>query len=240
MITSGFGNFEKLRIESYKDEKYSQNQKLPGIFHALINPETYTTRHRIEFCDTQAPGRSMPVLKFNKVLAQEISFDFLFDSTGVAEAASIAGLSNPAIAPKAKAITDQINDFNKRVLHYEGEIHRPYHLKIYWGTLLFKGVLTSIDIEYKLFNTDGSPMRAIAKCGFKGTIDEELVLRIEKKSSPDVTHERVMKESDRLDLMTKNIYNDQQYIQQVAEFNRLDSFRNIKPGTKIYFPSIEK
>jgi hypothetical protein len=137
-------------------------------------------------------------------------------------------------------VTDQLNDFRKRVLHYEGEIHRPYYLIIYWGTLLFKGVLTAIEIEYKLFNTDGAPVRAIARCGFKGTIDEELVLRLEKRASPDVTHERVMKASDRLDLMTGRIYNDEKYLQQVAEFNNLDSFRSISPGTRIYFPSIEK
>ena len=238
MISSGFGNFERLWIESYKDAKFSQ--KVDGTFHATINPETYTTRHKIEFCDTQAPGRSMPVLKFNKIPAQEINLDFLFDSTGVIQAASVVGFSNPLAASKSKTVTDQLNDFRKRVLHYEGEIHRPYYLIVYWGTLLFKGVLTSIDIEYKLFNTDGSPLRAIAKCGFKGTIDEELVLRIEKKSSPSVTHQRVVKASDRLDLLTHKFYNDQQYISQVASFNRLDGFRNVKAGTVLYFPSTGK
>lgn len=238
MITSGFGNFERLRIESFKDAKFSQ--KVDGIFHATINPESYTTRHKIEFCDIQAPGRSMPVLKFNKIPAQEINLDFLFDSTGVIQTDSVVGFSNPFAAPKSKTITDQLNDFRKRVLHYEGEIHRPYYLIIYWGTLLFKGVLTSIDIEYKLFNTDGSPLRAIAKCGFKGTIDEELVLRIEKRSSPDITHERVVKASDRFDLLTFRIYNDQQYLQQVASYNKLDGFRHMKTGTKLHFPSIKK
>lgn len=226
-MTQGKGNFEKLRIESYKDSAFTE--KVEGIFHALINPETYTTRHKIEFCDTQAPGRSMPVLKFNKIPAQEINLDFLFDSTGVITPAD-----------KSKTVTDQLNEFRKRVLLYQGEIHRPFYLKIFWGTLLFKGVLTSLDIEYKLFNTDGAPLRAIAKCGFKGTIDEELVLRLENKSSPDVTHERILKESDRLDLITKLIYDDAQYIIQVAASNRLDGFRKIKPGTKIYFPSLKK
>lgn len=238
MITSGFGHFEKLRIESYKHSDFSG--KIDGIFHALVNPETYTTRHRIEYSDAQAPGSSIPVLKFNKIPAQEISFDFLFDSTGVVDAASIVNIVNPVSVSKSETLTAKLNDFQKRVFFYEGEIHRSYYLKIYWGTLLFKGVLSSMDIEYKLFNTDGSPLRAVAKCGFKGTIDDELILRIEKRSSPDVTHERVMKESDRLDLLTDKIYNDPRYILQVAEFNKLDSFRNIKPGTKIYFPSIQK
>lgn len=241
MITSGFGKLEKLRIESYEDAAFeTKAKKVEGVFSALINPETYTTREKVEFCDTQAPGRSKPVLKFNKMPAQEMNFDFLFDGTGVVNTASLVSINILDPFEKSKTVTDQLDDFKKRVFQYEGEVHKPYYLKIYWGTLLLKCVLTSIDIEYKLFNTDGAPIRAIAKCGFKEIIDESLLLRTEKKSSPDVTHQRVVKPSDRLDLMTYKIYNTQQNLSQVAAFNRLDGFRNVEPGTVLYFPSIEK
>ncbi len=240
-MISGFGNFEKLRIESYEDAAFeTKAKKVQGTFIALINPETYSTRERVEFCDTQAPGRSKPILKFNKMPAQEMNFDFLFDGTGVITAGTAAGIGFLNPFAKTATVTDQLADFKKRVFQYEGEVHKPYYLKIYWGTLLLKCVLTSIDIEYKLFNTDGAPIRAIAKCGFKEIIDEPLLLRTEKKSSPDVTHQRIVKASDRLDLMTHTIYNNQRYISQVAVFNSLDGFRNIKAGTTLYFPSIEK
>jgi len=241
MITSGFGNFEKLRIESYEDAAFkTKATKVAGVFTALINPESYTTRERVEFCDNQAPGRSMPILKFNEMPAQEMSFDFLFDGTGVVNAAYAVNIGIPNPMAKSQTVTDQISDFKTRVFKYEGEIHKPYYLKIYWGTMLFKCVMTSIDIEYKLFSTDGGPIRAIARCGFKGIIDEPLLLRTEKKASPDVTHQRIVKAGDRLDLMTHKIYNSQQYISAVASFNGLDGFRKVKAGTVIYFPSKEK
>ena len=113
-------------------------------------------------------------------------------------------------------------------------------LKIHWGTLLFKCVLINLDIEYKLFKPDGTPIRAIAKCTFKGTIEEDLRKALENKQSPDVTHERVVKAGDRLSLMTHNIYKQQHYLLPVAAFNQLDGFRKIKSGTKIYFPPVEK
>ncbi|MDQ6763560.1 MAG: LysM peptidoglycan-binding domain-containing protein [Bacteroidota bacterium] len=241
MITNGFGNFEKLRIESYEDAAFkTQAKKVDGVFTALINPDSYTTREKVEFCDTQAPGRSKPILKFNKMPAQEMNFDFLFDGTGVVNAASALsiGIANPLA--KSKTVTDQIEDYKKRVFKYEGEVHKPYYLKIIWGTFLLKCVLTSIDIEYKLFNTDGAPVRAIVKCGFKEIIDEALLSRTEDRASPDVTHQRIMKASDRLDLMTYNIYNNQQYISQVASFNKLDGFRSVAAGTVLYFPSLQK
>ena len=238
MITSGFGKHEKLKIQSYSDKGFSR--PVGAAFEVTINPETYTTRHRIEFSDLQAPGSSMPILKFNKITAQEISFDFLFDSTGVIRDATLLSLAVADPFAKPVSVADEIDSFRKKIIEYKRDIHRPYYLKIHWGTLLFKCVLTNMDIEYKLFKSDGTPIRAIAKCTFKGTVEEDLRKALENKQSPDVTHERLVKAGDRLSLMTHNIYKQQKYLLPVAEFNQLDSFRTVKAGTKIYFPPVEK
>jgi len=238
MITSGFGKLEKLHIEAFEDKGFSKPAN--KNFSATINPESYTTRHKIEFCDTQAPGTSMPILKFNKISAQEISFDFLFDSTGVIKDATplSIGIANPL--EKTASVADKIDAFRKTIIRYEPQTHRPYFLKIHWGTLLFKCVLINLDIEYKVFKPDGTPIRAIAKCTFKGTVEEDLRKALENKKSPDVTHERFLKAGDRLSLITHRIYNQQNYLLPVAAFNQLDGFRNVKAGTKIYFPPVEK
>jgi hypothetical protein len=215
---------EKLYIVSYSDPEY--NNIVGPPFFALMNPETYSYKYKIEFCETQAPGTSGVALKFNKMPPQEFNFDFLFDSTGV-----ISSVLTPS-AP----VADQLDDFRHKILQYQGDIHRPYYLKIHWGTLLFKGVLTSMDIEFKLFKPDGSPVRAIAKCAFKGTVEENLRVAMENAMSPDITHERKVTTNDRLPLMTKKIYNDKKYYIDVAAFNRLDGFRNVPTGIKILFP----
>ncbi len=238
MITSGFGKHEKLKIQSYSDKGFSR--PVGQAFEVTINPETYTTRHRIEFSDLQAPGTSMPILKFNKITAQEISFDFLFDSTGVIKDASALSIAVANPFEKPKSVADEIDAFRKNIIEYRRDIHRPYFLKIHWGTLLFKCVLTNLNIEFKLFKSDGTPIRAVAKCTFKGTVEEDLRKALENKQSPDVTHERMVKSGDRLSLMTYKIYNQQKYLLPVAQFNQLDGFRSINSGTKIYFPPVEK
>ncbi len=238
MITSGFGKHEKLKIQSYSDKGFAT--QVGTAFEVTINPETYTTRHRIEFSDTQAPGTSMPILKFNKITAQEIGFDFLFDSTGVIKDASPISLGIADPFAKPKSVANEIDAFRKNIIEYRRDIHRPYFLKIHWGTLLFKCVLTNMDIEYKLFKSDGTPIRAVAKCTFKGTVEEDLRKALENKQSPDVTHERLVKAGDTLALMTYKIYKEQKNLVPVAAFNQLDGFRNVKSGTKIYFPPVEK
>ncbi len=238
MITSGFGKLDKLYIKAFTDKGFSK--EAGKTFTATINPETYTTRNKIEFCDTQASGTSMPILKFNKIAAEEMTFDFLFDTTGVIKDSSplSLGLLNPLAKPKS--VAKEIDDFKQSIMDYQPDLHRPYFLKIIWGTLLFKCVLTNLDIEFKLFKPDGTPVRAVAKCTFKGTVEEAFRKKKENKQSPDVTHERVVKRGDRLSLMTNEIYKQQQYLFHVAAFNHLDGFRNVAAGTHIYFPPVEQ
>jgi hypothetical protein len=160
---------------------------------------------------------------------QEFNFDFLFDGTGV-----ITNILTPPLP-----VPDQLDLFRHQILQYQGEIHRPYYLKIHWGTLLFKGVLTAMDIEFKLFQPDGTPLRAIAKCSFKGTIEENLRVAMENPMSPDITHGRTVTASDTLPRLTKKIYNDQKYYVDVAGFNHLDGFRQVKTGLNLFFPPTE-
>ncbi|MNE54658.1 hypothetical protein D3C80_1494550 [compost metagenome] len=164
---------------------------------------------------------------------QDFNFDFLFDKTG---AFRDAAAENPL---GSLTVAEQLDDFRKKIFEYNGEKHRPNYLKIIWGTLLFKGVLIALDIEFKLFKPDGTPLRAIAKCTFKGTVTEELRVAKENSQSPDITHERLLTASDKLSLMAYKIYNNQDYYTDVAAYNRLDGFRKVKSGERILFPRID-
>jgi hypothetical protein len=62
----------------------------------------------------------------------------------------------------------------------------------------------------------------------------------ENRESPDITHERIFKGTDRIDLLTEKIYERDIHYINVAGFNSLDSFRNIKTGSKIFFPPLAK
>ncbi|WP_257670738.1 CIS tube protein [Parapedobacter tibetensis] len=237
-----FGNttqFEKLYVQPYLDAAFSKEAP-EQKFSALINPATYSCKYEFEYDDTQAGGTSSVQMKFNKIKPQQFNFDFVFDGTGVVKEASILSLSIANPFEKPATVTDQIDDFKKKIIDFKGDKHRPYYLKIHWGTLLFKGVLNQIDIEFKVFGLDGAPIRAIARCAFTGSIEESLRKALEDKQSPDITHERLFGASDRIDRMAGNIYEDDQYYIDVAQFNALDSFRKIKPGTRLYFPPLAK
>jgi hypothetical protein len=232
------GKLDKMKLQAYRDEKFSQKQG--DAFSVLINPESYTIQYKIEHTESQGQGTSHPQLHFNKILAQDIHFDFVFDSTGVVAEPSLlmAGQVNP-FAETANVI-DQVEAFKTLMLNYQSETHRPNFVALNWGTLLFKGQLTSMDVEYKLFRPDGTPIRAIVKADFRGYIEDNLRVALENPLSPDITHERLFKAHDRFPLMTDKIYENPNYYIDVAKANGLTSFRKIIAGTKIFFPPVEK
>jgi len=105
---------------------------------------------------------------------------------------------------------------------------------------LFKGRCTGLNINFKLFNSDGKPTRAICKVTFTGSIEDNLRTAEERRESPDLTHYRLIKAGDTLPLMCYRIYGNSGYYLQVAQVNKLSNFRRLQPGTEIFFPPIEK
>lgn len=223
------GALTKLRIEAYSDAKYSEPVS-GGVFETAMNPEKYTLHHKTKQDQTQASGTSNSAPKFEKILPEELELEFVFDRTGVLE----------GFEPTENGVVDDINDFKKVIVEYNGEKHKPNYLMIAWGNLLFKGTMTEMSVEYKLFKPSGAPIRAVAKVKMTGFVEDKLRAAKENNQSPDLTHFRVVQEGDTLPLMTFRIYGDSKYYLEVAKVNGLPNFRKLTPGQKIWFPPLQK
>jgi hypothetical protein len=234
------GELIKLRIKAYKDQQFS-DEVADGEFRTLVNPNKYSFKYKIEQNDDQASGTSTSAPRFNKILPEDLSLEFFFDRTGVITDYGAAGTSDDkTFKDEGSGIIDDIEKFKKVVFDYNGDEHKPNYLVISWGTLLFKGTLTEMDITYKLFKADGTPLRATATAKFKGFVEDNLRVAKENNSSPDLTHIRMVKEGDTLPLMTFRIYGDSKYYLEVAKANSITNFRKLTVGRKIFFPPIKK
>ncbi len=219
-------------ILAFSDSMRAENGGLAeadDVFEALINPETYTHEYKLKFSETgQGQGTSGKQLKYEYTEPEEISFEFLFDNTGIID-------GNPR-----DSIADDIKQLKQVLIEYKGDSHEPRHFKLVWGeNSIFKGRVTEIGITYKMFNSDGTPIRAVAKVKFKSSIEEQKRAAKENKSSPDLTHVRKVKQGDTLPLMCFSIYGDPRYYLQVAEVNGLSDFRRLQPGTNLIFPPLD-
>lgn len=234
------GELIKLQIKAYSDEQFSEEVS-EGEFKTLLNPENYTFKYKIEQNDDQAPGTSSSAPRFNKALPEDLDLEFIFDRTGVITNYGAPGSSDDkTFKDEGGGVIEDVEKFKKVVFDYNGDEHKPNYLIISWGTLLFKGSLTEMDITFKLFKADGTPLRAVAKAKFKGFVEDDLRVAMENNSSPDLTHLRIVKEGDTLPLMTYRIYGDSKYYLEVAKSNRISNFRKLRVGQEILFPPIKK
>ncbi len=255
MIKGLFGIIDKMRIEVYDSKQYTNPKK---TIYVQLNPEKYTLKNNVVFCEGQAMGTTGSDLKFNKIEGEEVSFDFLFDSSGVvppgkivdgkgidslkSTLADIGETLKPAFVNplgEVETVEKQVQEFKELLMGYNGDKHQTAYLKLIWGGYTLDCRLKSMDIEYYLFRRDGRPIRAKVKCMFKGTVDYKLMVAKQKKSSPDLTHERVFEMNDRLALLAEDIYETNSYHIDVAKQNKLLSFRNVGEGHKLYFPPIK-
>ncbi|WP_315817942.1 hypothetical protein [Paraflavitalea speifideaquila] len=241
------GELKKLKIKA----KDKSGKEL--VYLALVNPETYVVRQTVNYNPSPPPqGNPGKNQQYNNTSPPAIQFDLIFDSTGVipkpldglAGALSgipIAGAIAAAVAGAPKYdILAEIEAFKNIVLTYDGDIHEPRDVQILWGTLSFTGKLTSLQFNYKLFQPDGTPIRAVATAAFSGSIEDNLREALKKSNSPDLTHIRKVAVGDTLSSMTYKIYGDASYYVEVARINKLVNFRNLTPGTEIFFPPINK
>ncbi len=220
---------EKVTIRAYNDQDFDESHFVSdpaNPFTALINPETYALDYKVEFTAGQGHGTSAAHQRFNFKAPEEMSFEFLFDNTGI--------IDNQ---PKPN-IHDDIEGFKKLLLELDSESHEPRHFKIAWGTFIFKGRCTALTITYKLFDDTGAPIRAVCKTTFKGSIDEVLRVAQDNTHSPDITHYRKVKSGETLPWLCYLVYGDSKYYLQVAKVNNLTNFRNLEQGQELFFPPI--
>ncbi len=218
-------NVSKMKIVAYSNP---QSKTEEGSMVVQVNPDSYSQKIEIKYSDKQAQGTTGSLPKFSKVEPQKMDFELLFDRTGVI---------NGAVAGEL-GVDEDIEKLRKLIIEYQGDKHRPRFVSVYWGTLKFDGVLVTMDISYKLFNSQGAPLRAIVKTSFMGAVEDKKRVAQENAQSPDLMHVRVVNEGDTLPLLCYQIYGDSKYYIEVARANNLTDFRYLQAGSKIKFPPL--
>jgi hypothetical protein len=231
-MASMAATINKLRIDAYEKPEYTG---LPvKTFEAYVNPSEITVSHEIEYHAAQAPGTTNSRMEFNRVKPGDLTISFFLDGTG-ASGRIISAQSGAPLTVQGK-----IAEFQS-VTGYDGEIHRTNYLIVAWGDIKIRRcVLKSYTVAYKMFRPDGTPLRAVITATFTDNADDTTRTADENKRSPDLTRVHVVKAGDNLPALCYQMYDDPGYYLEVARANRIDDFRDIAPGTRIFFPPLEK
>lgn len=218
-------SLELMKITGYTDKDFQL--PLSGLpYTVMINPENVKVKRAIEYNQQQAPGKSNPSQRYRATPSDKLNFDITIDCTGIVDW-------------KRTDMAAEINSLEKIVYTFDGKIHRPNFIKVQWGkSMIFYGVLSSMDISFTLFKPDGSPLRAKVSMGFSQYMAPKTVTKVDKPTSPDITHLVTVVEGMSLPQLCLQVWHDDKYYVQVAKYNKLDKFRSLKGIDKLIFPPI--
>jgi hypothetical protein len=227
------GALRKLKFFPYTDVKFDQKNNLVlgdavgSPYTVMFNPNNIAVKLQVDREETQAPGETSAPMRFKRIKPQDYSFEFIIDGTG-------------ANGEPVKDVPNEIAAFLNVVYKYDSETHQNRYVKILYGSVLLKCVLKSVDITYNLFTSAAVPLRAKVNATFTSCLDQELSEMINNPNSPDLTHKRTLKRSDKLIGLSNAIYNKNTYYLEVARANNFNTFRNLPEGTSVYFPPVAK
>ncbi len=224
------GSLEHMVISAFSDPDYNSPTGKP--FTVWINPSSYTHNYTITYADRQAPGSPAPSPEFNRVGQESVSFDLIFDTSGVIPP-PIPGTPLPS-----DGVAGLIDTFVALVATVNGVIHRPNYIKLSWAQLQFQCVLTKLNITYTLFKPNGTPIRAKVSVTFLSFASEKQLAAEANMTSPDLTHLVTTVAGDSLPALCHRIYGSSTYYLRVAAFNNLLDFRNLSPGMQLAFPPL--
>lgn len=246
---------QKLLIEAFKNE---ERTILAGLFEAMFNPESLTQNYRNINSSLQGLITSGRANKYILSSPTTLNLTLILDDTGVtsygltkaaARGISALGLSlSSNVSSLDNAVADAGKDLNARltelldlVQKYDGDLHQSHFLKVTWGSRIngFECFLESVDITYTLFARNGDPLRAEVHLSLIEDKSAKKRKAEEGTSSPDLTRFLVVKSSDTLPHLAKDIYGDAAYYVQLAQVNGYDNFRKLREGSTIQIPPLK-
>jgi LysM repeat protein len=227
----------KLTIEAYEDVDFVT--KTGDNFTVMYNPNTFSQNYRSVWIDETPQGGTAETQSYRRLKSDSVSFDFLFDGTGVSGVGGTSVDLNPAVG-EVGYVQEQIDHFFSITQELNGSTHEPNFLQLSWGTFIFNGVMESATVTYKLFHSSGAPLRANINATFKQSVSRTEQAAKARLTSPDLTHYKIVKEGESLPLISKKTYGDSKYYLEIARVNNINNFRKLKAGQQLVLPPIDK
>lgn len=264
--TFGSGKLEKACVVTYK--KTGRQFKIDTKQQVQFNPSEYTIRRGVKLSSKKplgkdsAPSSVQAVYGEPSVLAVTLYFDSyteLKSGEGLAAAAGskVGGAlkskfnelkpkSLPSFDMNEESSPDVFYTVNKlfddllSTIKYAYEEHEPPYVGFVWGDHLhFVGKIRSYNVQYTMFDRDGTPVRAKLSLVLVG---EEMALTMAEilfpNESPDRTKQRTLHYGDQLWMMALNEYGDPAHWKTIAQANGILNPREAGGVRRLKVPPI--
>lgn len=230
MALTSNAKLEKLQILAFADRERSRPM---GAFAAMFNPDSLKLEYTIDYAQFNSPGSGGQQANFVHGKHAVSPIKLILDGTGYAPAASAQS--------GAESVAAKVERFLDLCVRVNGTSHEPNFLRLQWGMGVLQSFdcrLGSLSIGYTLFARNGAPLRAELDIEFVEDKPNKRRAQEENRSSPDVSHVRLVKSGDTLPALCAEIYGSEAHYLVVARANEIDNVRRLTPGQTLIFPPL--
>lgn len=196
----------------------SQGQETVDV---MFNPTEYELETSNQFSDADVPGLQNPLSQFTGGNETSLSMDLFFDTFESGD--------------DVRKHTIKIAG----ILDVDSDLHAPPECRFVWGSLDFKGYLTSVKQRYTMFLESGVPVRATLSVSLVSSQTMKEQFQEIPRQSADRTKQKTVKLGDQLWMLAADEYEDPGAWRHIAEANGIDNPRELTPGRKLIIPRLE-
>lgn len=198
----------------------------------MFNPTTFefSTQNRWE--SDQIPGKDTPTLRFAGGAGGSFSLRLIFDTTSEHEGGSVTKYTNKLL---------KLMEVDTALPGYDAAKNngRPPWVKFHWGTQVhsFKAVITSANVAFTYFSTEGLPLRANVDLSFE-QFEPGANWGPQNPTSgtpkPKRTHQ--VQAGDSLDRLAARYFGDSTKWRDIATLNGITNPLDLRPGRLLAIP----
>lgn len=204
-----------------------------------FNPTELTINRSTSWEGKPVAERDFPRTEFKGGNAATYSLNLFFDAYATDD--------YKTTKPARRDIRKDINNLmamGLRTYGYSVPLPYPYLgeppsiIFVWGGVKLFRAVMTSINVKYTMFDSNGVPTRATADCTFMEQSHPLDILPPQNPTTRTESHNTVrVTQGDRLDLIASNFFGDSRMWRKIAELNDLDDPFDLQPGRLLTMPN---
>ena len=216
-------------MDKAKISKLSQGSALSETMDVLFNPKELTFSKQNNWNPKKTPKENTPELEFTGGGSASLKLQLYFDT--YAQGADVR-----------EKYLNRIYEWTRvdpKLTEKNSKKGRPPEVRFHWGTLIFDGVITSINQRLTLFlPTNGIPVRAVVDLTLTESRDGKFFPK-QNPTSGGAGGDRVwvVREGDTLPWIAYSEYNDATEWRAIADAKRLTQVRSLVPGTVLVIPS---
>ncbi|MBN1812224.1 MAG: LysM peptidoglycan-binding domain-containing protein [Anaerolineae bacterium] len=204
---------EKATVQRYNPESGTPEG---DPIEVLFNPTEYRLEKTNRFVESTTPGLEASPVQFTLGNPRTLSMQLFFDTYEQGE--------------DVRDYIDQIVG----LMDFDAELHGPPVCIFSWGDLNFVSVLERAIQSFKLFLSDGTPVRATVDVTFK-----EYFHTPGDRQSADFAKRYIVRRGDTLSGIADQKYGDPALWRPIAEENGIDDPLSIEPGQVLIVPALE-